>query len=899
MHRASRVLHDLRWPLVVALSVGLAGLPLSSAAAATSTSPQSPTPTPPLAITTSVLPTAQVGAAYSDTLTTMGGSGTVTWTLPSGSQLPAGLILSSSGVLSGTPLVSGTTRFEVQAQSTGPEYAFPPGRPLNGIAPLPGLSGFLNYVFQQLGLEPPGPDHGSGDPDASGHKDGNGGEDADDAIFNQAVTDLTLTVQSGVTVTTTQLQSAQVGIPYFVSLTAQGGSGSGEFVWSVASGSTLPPGLSLSSTGLLFGTPTQVGSTTFAVQAADVGTPQYPSKPESYTLKVLPPGLQITTYELPDGTLGAPYNAVVSATGGTPKLGANGPLYQWSIVPGSGTLPAGLTLNSTTGVIAGVPSVAGTQGFSIEATDYGSSGGSIPPSSVIEPLTITIHHGVGITVNTSGIPTNLTQGQNIDQVKHANGQAYSDIVTASGGSGSFTYSVSGEPDGLSINSTTGKVTGTPTHAGAFIMGVTATDSQGVSQSAQLVLLVTEPAQLTITTTSLPDGTINVAYPTATDSGFLLQAAGGSTPYIWSSSCSVNLASGSSAVGSCATDTAKNGLPSGMTLAPTTGQLAGTPTVAGSYSVTFVVSDSGNAQSTCSASSSTPSTPTCATATFTLTINGTGLTITSSSPLADAAVGEQYGGGTAIQLQASGGVAPYTWQLEPCPSSQTTCLSTTGLAVETNGVIAGTPGTGTEGTYTFTVEVQDSTGTIASKQFTLTIEPPLTVTTTSLSEAASGVSYSQTLKATGGTGSDTWALTCSGGSSSNACLPSGISLNSSTGQISGTAIQGIGGTYSFTATVKDKGGATASQSLTMSVLSVSTGSLPVATVSQAYSQQLSALGGTPPYTWSCSNVPGGLACSSAGVLSGTPQTAGSYTFAVTVKDANGVSSTRSLSLTVVK
>lgn len=866
MHRVPSLMRAWKWPLAVGLAASLLGLASAGAAAEQPTTPV----VPPLAITTSVLPTAQAGSAFTDTLATAGGSGPVTWSVLAGSTLPAGLTLSpSTGVLSGTPTATGTTQFAVEATATGPVYSAPPGPPFEGLAPFPASQGFLQYVLTQLGLLPSG----------SGQKDQPATLD-----LNSAVTDLTLTVQSGVTVTTTELQSAQVHVPYFVTLTAQGGSGSGEFVWTPVAGTTLPPGLHLSPTGLLSGTPATVGSTTFSVQAADAATPQYPSAAQLLTLKVVPPGLQITTYALPDATAGVSYTAALSATGGIPA-------YQWSVVTGSGHLPTGLSLDAATGVISGTPTVAGTQGFTVQATDAGSKGGSIPPTSVTESLTITVHHGVGITIDTSEVPTLLTQNQNIDTV-----QGYTDTVTAGGGSGGFTYSLSGSPDGLIIGTATGTISGTPTQSGDFMLIVTATDSAGVSQSTQILVTVAQASALAIQTGSLPSGTVGVPYPTASKPGLTLVATGGITPYAWSATCSVNQ-SGGSAVGTCTADSAGNSLPAGLSLDPSTGKISGTPTAPGSYTIDVIVSDSGAAQSTCTPPTLGTSTPvTCATATLTLTIHSTALAITTTSPLPDAAVGEKYTqGGTAVQLQASGGVAPYTWQIEPCTTGQGPCFGFTGLTVQPNGDITGSPAAGSQGIYTFSVQVQDSLGNSANATLSLTVEPPLQITTAAtLPEAPAGASYSQTLTASGGLTPYSWSLSCSAGSGSS-CLPPGLSISGAT--ISGTPVQGDGGTTPFTATVTDKGGASASQSMTITTLSVSTATLSGGSTTAAYSATLSAVGGSGGYSWSCSGLPAGLSCSPTGTLSGTATATGTFNVQLTVTDSSGVSSTRTVSLTI--
>jgi hypothetical protein len=176
-------------------------------------------------------------------------------------------------------------------------------------------------------------------------------------------------------------------------------------------------------------------------------------------------------------------------------------------------------------------------------------------------------------------------------------------------------------------------------------------------------------------------------------------------------------------------------------------------------------------------------------------------------------------------------------------------------------------------------------------------PPLTVTTTSLPGGQVGTAYGQaTLAATGGVTPYTWAVT-------SGSLPPGLTLDTSTGMISGTPT--AYGTYSFTVTVTDaeSPAMTASQPLSITVkpapLMVTTTSLAAATGGKAYSATLGASGGIPAYTWSVppGSLPPGLSLSATGVISGIPVVAGTYTFTVTVTDAESPAMTATATLSI--
>jgi len=161
--------------------------------------------------------------------------------------------------------------------------------------------------------------------------------------------------------TTSQLPGGTVGSSYSTTLSASGGTP--PYSWSVSSG-TLPTGLSLSSSGTLSGTPTVAGAFPFTVAVKDTASASASASLSINVASVSP--LQITSSQLPGGTVSSAYSATLSASGGTSP-------YSWSV--SSGTLPTGLSLSSS-GALSGTPTVAGSFPFTVAVKDAASASAS-------------------------------------------------------------------------------------------------------------------------------------------------------------------------------------------------------------------------------------------------------------------------------------------------------------------------------------------------------------------------------------------------------------------------------------------------------------------------------------------------------------------------------------------
>ena len=161
-------------------------------------------------------------------------------------------------------------------------------------------------------------------------------------------------------ITTTTVPDATVGVAYSAPLAATGGIT--PYTWAVTTG-TLPAGLTLDpSTGVISGTPTTAGASSFTVMVTDstTGTPQTDTQGLSITVVAAGTPVSITTKHLPRGHVGHAYSATLAATGGATP-------YTWAVT--SGTLPAGLTLDPSTGVISGTPTASGREKFTVTVTD--------------------------------------------------------------------------------------------------------------------------------------------------------------------------------------------------------------------------------------------------------------------------------------------------------------------------------------------------------------------------------------------------------------------------------------------------------------------------------------------------------------------------------------------------
>jgi hypothetical protein len=175
-------------------------------------------------------------------------------------------------------------------------------------------------------------------------------------------------------------------------------------------------------------------------------------------------------------------------------------------------------------------------------------------------------------------------------------------------------------------------------------------------------------------------------------------------------------------------------------------------------------------------------------------------------------------------------------------------------------------------------------------------PPLFITTGALSGGSLGSPFLQQLTATGGVPPYSWTIV-------NGSLPPGLTLDPFSGLISGTA--SAAGAFAFTMQVTDSKSTISQKQASISIiaqpLSIQNSSIPIAVAGSPYMQQLAAMGGVQPYTWSITSgaLPAGLALdSSTGILSGSTASKGSFNFIVMISDHVGSNSSKAFQLAVV-
>lgn len=375
-----------------------------------------------------------------------------------------------------------------------------------------------------------------------------------------------------------------------------------------------------------------------------------------------PDPLEIATASLTAGKVGQAFDVKIAARGGVPP-------YTFRHL--SGSLPDGLMVKAETGQISGNPTEGGTFDFTIEVADS---------KAVKATKAFTLEIAVDPVLITSA---DLPDGDTAT--------AYSADLEASGGVAPLMWSIASGalPRGLAL-SATGRVSGTPSEAGAFTVTIAVTDAAAATDSRAFTFEITDATPM-ITSQQLPPARAGGPYSAQ------LEVTGGTGPYTFSLTTGM--------------------LPNGLTL-DASGLISGMPDDEGTFTFTVEVTDANDA---------TGSLQLMILAAREFSI------VTTSLPLA--LLNDAYD----FDLEATGGIAPYRWFLAnetPLPA---------GLTLSDQGNLSGTP---TEaGDFVIRIRAHDEggTGLRSSRQYSLRVRdlrqysasapaafPPLCTTSTHVS-----------------------------------------------------------------------------------------------------------------------------------------------------------------------
>ena len=392
----------------------------------------------PLAVTTTSLPGGTVGSSYSTTLAASGGSGGDNWTISSGS-LPAGLgINASTGAITGTPSAAGSPSFTVKVTDSDSDTAtavlsitVAKGTPSVSASANPASTTFGTSVSYSAtvsggGAAPTGTvtfTSGATTLCSSGLTSGIAacsatnapvGTDTITAAYGGDTNYLTGSNTTPLTVAKASTTTSGVGanpspatvgvsVTYSATITSAGGTPTGSVTFTIGA-TTLCSG-AVNGSGAASCPASNAPLGTDTVTATYGASADFTSSSGTTSLVVKPAPLAVTTTSLPGGTVGSSYSTTLAASGGS---GGD----TWTI--SSGSLPAGLGINASTGAITGTPSAAGSPSFTVKVTDSDSDTATAvlsitvaaappppPPPPVTSPSTVS--HGYWLDGSDGGI----------------------------------------------------------------------------------------------------------------------------------------------------------------------------------------------------------------------------------------------------------------------------------------------------------------------------------------------------------------------------------------------------------------------------------------------------------------------------------------------------------------
>jgi hypothetical protein len=409
------------------------------------------------------------------------------------------------------------------------------------------------------------------------------------------------------------------------------------------------------------------------------------------------------------------------------------------------------------------------------------------------------------------------------------GTAYGQQVLVTGELAPVVWSASGVPPGMTL-SRDGFLSGIPHSLGTSEMRVTATDAAGRTDQRTIEMVIRSFGPV-------PGGMTAQTIRAGTEYDTQITVRDGTPPYRFS------VFSGA--------------LPEGIRLDDRTGVLSGVPTVPGSYSGKIRVADSDNLAGYVEWALEVVRVP---------SIRGPAASI---AGLVGAAVGYR---------------PAVTCPADPCRYEMAFGSLPNGVTLDaSSGSISGIPTQ--PGTFVVLLRATDAAGRDATAPVTLTIAPPLAISTSEVPNAITGVAYQELIAGDGGAPPYAWAITAG-------ALPAGLRLNSG-GSITG--VPGDSGSSLFSVTVTDRDGRSFIRELSLRTdpVGIPYRTLPSGIAGRPYTCTLRAAGGQGPYTWSADTLPDGLTVSASGLVEGTVAEPGLYTLLLRVSDRDGLSGTDSV------